>query len=162
MESSYEALNPADIRRKGMDLLARREHGVEELRRKLASRFGNCEVTLDVIDGELARLVDEGLLSDDRFAAATVRQLIARGLGPRRLDEELRSKGVMAGWRDCADSEELAIDWGVQARTVFEKKFGDQPLPEDPASARKEWARRARFMQYRGFDTVDFMPLISG
>ncbi|MEL0088338.1 MAG: hypothetical protein VW757_09660, partial [Halieaceae bacterium] len=70
MESSYEALNPADIRRKGMDLLARREHGVEELRRKLASRFGNCEVTLDVIDGELARLVDEGLLSDDRFAAA--------------------------------------------------------------------------------------------
>jgi regulatory protein len=161
MESSPEVLNPVDIRRKGMDLLARREHGVEELRRKLASRFGNCEVVLEVIDGELARLVDEGLLSDDRFAAATVRQLISRGLGPRRLDEELRSKGVMGGWRDCADSEELAIDWKEQAHTVYEKKFGDQPLPEDPVSARKERARRARFMQYRGFDPSDFMLLIT-
>jgi len=145
MESSPEVLNPVDIR----------------LRRKLASRFGNCEVVLEVIDGELARLVDEGLLSDDRFAAATVRQLISRGLGPRRLDEELRSKGVMGGWRDCADSEELAIDWKEQAHTVYEKKFGDQPLPEDPVSARKERGRRARFMQYRGFDPSDFMPLIT-
>lgn len=161
MESSPEALNPVDIRRKGMDLLARREHGVEELRKKLASRFGKSEGTLDAIDGELKRLVDEGLLSDDRFAAATVRQLVARGLGPRRLDEELRSKGVMAGWRDCADTEELAIDWKAQAHTVYEKKFGDQPLPEDPVSARKERARRARFMQYRGFDPSDFMPLIT-
>ena len=109
----------------------------------------------------MERLVDEGLLSDDRFAAATVRQLIAKGLGPRRLDEELRSKGVMAGWRECADSEELAIDWKEQAHTVYEKKFGDQPLPEDPVSARKERARRARFMQYRGFDPSDFMPLIT-
>ena len=161
MEASPEALNPVDIRRKGMDLLARREHGIEELRRKLALRFGQSEDTLEAIDGELERLVDEGLLSDDRFAAATVRQLIAKGLGPRRLDEELRSKGVMAGWRECADSEELTIDWKEQAHTVYEKKFGDQPLPEDPVSAHKERARRARFMQYRGFDPSDFMPLIT-
>lgn len=161
MESSPEALNPVDIRRKGMDFLARREHGIEELRRKLALRFGQSEDTLEAIDGELERLVDEGLLSDDRFAAATVRQLIAKGLGPRRLDEELRSKGVMAGWRECADSEELTIDWKEQAHTVYEKKFGDQPLPEDPVSAHKERARRARFMQYRGFDPSDFMPLIT-
>lgn len=161
MESSHEALNPVDIRRKSMDLLARREHGVEELRKKLALRFGQSEGTLTAIDGELERLVDEGLLSDDRFAAATVRQLIARGLGPRRLAEELRNRGVKADWRDCADGDELLIDWKEQAHSVYEKKFGDQPLPEDPVSARKELARRARFMQYRGFDPSDFMPLIT-
>jgi regulatory protein len=155
-------VKPVDIRRKGMDLLARREHGVDELKRKLAVRFGGGEALAELIEAEVDRLVDEGLLSEERFAAAMVRQLIAKGLGPRRLDEELRAKGVRGSWRDCADSSELAIDWHEQARHVYDKKFGDRAMPEDHQSARKEWARRARFMQYRGFEPAHFMSLLAG
>ncbi|MGB0765874.1 MAG: recombination regulator RecX, partial [Luminiphilus sp.] len=55
--------NPADVRRAAMDLLARREHSVEELRQKLARRFGRDQERDQVIVEQLDRLVDEGLLS---------------------------------------------------------------------------------------------------
>ena len=73
-----------------MDLLARREHGVDELRLKLKRRFGREENFETIATEQLQRLVDEDLLSDTRFAAAMVRQLVNKGIGPRRLDQELR------------------------------------------------------------------------
>ena len=59
-----------------MDLLARREHSVDELTRKLTRRYGREEQAGEVIAEQLARLVEEGLLSDSRYAAAMLRQLI--------------------------------------------------------------------------------------
>ena len=74
--------NPADVRRAAMDLLARREHSVEELRQKLARRFGRDQELDQVIVEQLDRLVDEGLLSDSRFAAAMLRQLVLKVWAP--------------------------------------------------------------------------------
>ena len=115
--------NPADVRRAAMDLLARREHSVEQLRQKLARRFGRDPELDQVIVEQLDRLVDEGLLSDSRFAAAMLRQLVLKGLGPRRLDGELRQRGIDQGWQLCAEAAELDIDWFEQARVVYSKKF---------------------------------------
>lgn len=158
--SSEKPLNPADVRRAGMDLLARREHSGEELLKKLKRRFGRHPDATEVIQRELDRLVDEGLLSDTRYAASLVRQLIARGLGPRRLDQELRTKGVRSTWDACIDPEEGEIDWFAQAETVYSRKFERQLWPEERDARRKEWAKRARFMQYRGFDPEHFMHLL--
>ena len=143
-----------------MDLLARREHGVEELKLKLKRRFGREEDFDTVVTEQLQRLIDEDLLSDTRFAAAMVRQLVNKGIGPRRLDEELRSRGIKETWQDCADLADLQIDWGYQAQQVYEKKFPEPIREHSHDDRRREWGKRARFMQYRGFDPDEFMGLI--
>ena len=153
-------INPADVRIAAMDLLARREHGSEELSIKLGRRFGRDPAVTSVITEVLEKLIRDGLLSDERYAASLVRQLILRGLGPRRLDQELRSKGVRKTWETCADAAELSIDWFSQAEEVYNKKFARRPWPEEKVLRQKEWARRARFMQYRGFEPDHFMTLI--
>ena len=101
-----------------MDLLARREHGVEELRLKLKRRFGREENFEAIATEQLQRLVDEGLLSYSRFSAAMLRQLVSKGIGPLRLDQELRNKGIQESWQACAVLAELEVDWGQQAREV--------------------------------------------
>ena len=155
-----QPLKPADIRRAAMDFLARREHGSEELFNKLKRRFRRHSECGDAISTELEKLTVEGLLSDQRFAAATVRQLILRGLGPRRLDAELRAKGLQSDWQSCADSAEREVDWFDRAEKVYLKKFAAKPWPEDRDDFQKERAKRARFMQYRGFDPDHFIPLL--
>ena len=132
---------PADIRLAAMNLLARREHSVRELRNKLKRRFSD-EV---VIDEQISRLTLERLQSDARFAESYARQRADKGYGPVRLREELRERGVTEAEVDVA-LEELKVDWRVLATRVMQKKFGlDAPVDI------KEKARRARFMQYRGF-----------
>jgi regulatory protein len=54
----------ADVRRVAMDLLARREHSVLELTRKLQARGFEPQL----VDAALQQLVADGLLSDARFA----------------------------------------------------------------------------------------------
>jgi len=155
------ALNPNDVRRAAMDLLARREHSVDELGKKLARRFGREEATTDLIAEQLQRLEEEGLVSDSRYAAAMLRQLILKGLGPRRLDQELRAKGISAPWIDCARAADIEVDWCEQARSVYEKKFPRPIATADRGEQRREWGKRARFMQYRGFEPDHFMALLN-
>ena len=155
-----KVLNPADVRRAAMDLLARREHGSEELAGKLRRKFRRHDAAHDIIRAELDRLTEEGLLSDERFAAAMVRQLINRGLGPRRLDQELRAKGMYTTWSECIDTSDALLDWFDRAEQVYEKKFAGTPWPDERAAQQKERARRARFMFYRGFDADHFMHLL--
>ena len=144
-----------------MDLLARREHGVEELKLKLKRRFGREEDFDTVVSEQIQRLVDEDLLSDTRFAAAMVRQLVNKGIGPRRLDQELRSKGIKNSWQDCAALAELEVDWFWQAQQVYSKKFPSPIREPNSDDRRREWGKRARFMQYRGFEPEQFMELIT-
>jgi regulatory protein len=139
------AIDPVEIRRAAMDLLARREHSVRELRIKLLRRFPDVAA----VDEQLSRLVSERLLSDVRFAASYARQRISRGYGPLRLREELRERGVSDADAATALTEleaELSIDWCTLAAEIMQKKFGTRVAVD-----LKEKARRARFMQYRGF-----------
>lgn len=132
---------PADIRLAAMNLLARREHSLPELRVRLLRRFPDK----DLVDEQLSRLTDEGLQSDLRFAESFARQRISRGYGPLRLREELRERGVSAA-DIAATLDAMDIDWVAVASDVMVRKFG-----AGESADLKEKARRARFMQYRGF-----------
>lgn len=147
--SAAVEINPADIRLAAMNLLARREHSVQELRNKLKRRFGDKSM----IDEQLSRLATEHLQSDARFAESYARQRVSRGYGPVRLREELRERGVSEADVDVS-IEELVIDWCALASDVLHKKYG-ATAPQDI----KEKARRVRFMQYRGF-TADHYQLL--
>jgi regulatory protein len=149
-KSAGVEINPADIRLAAMNLLARREHSVLELRNKLSRRFSDKLV----IDEQLSRLTDEHLQSDARFAESYARQRTSRGYGPVRLREELRERGVSEADVDEA-MEELTIDWCALASEVWHKKFGAL-APQDI----KEQARRVRFMQYRGFKADHYQRLL--
>ena len=139
--SSSEPGPDTRARNSAMRLLARREHSRAELRGKLVGRgFEN-----DSVEELLQGLEDQDLLSDERFAMSLIASRAETGYGPKRIDLELRNRGV---------SEELAretlakaeVDWGQQVTDQAVRKFGS-----DPAQTFPEWARRARYLERRGF-----------
>ena len=136
------AIKPVEVRIAAMDFLARREHSLQELRRKLKRRFDDEEL----IESELQRLKDDNLQSDERYADSFLRQRSAKGYGPRRVRHEMREKGL-SGAEISNAFERVEVDWYALAAAVMSKKFGDTP-----AADIKEKARRIRFMQYRGFN----------
>ena len=150
MSDNDKPINPADIRRAAMDLLARREHSLRELRDKLKRRFPDDDLLIQ----ELERLRDEHLQSDERFAQSFARQRVLRGQGPLRIRQEMRQRGLSDSEIALA-MESLEVDWFELAAEVLEKKFGGIP-----ADDMKDKARRMRFMQYRGFSMEHFQDLL--
>ena len=139
--SSREPDPDTRARNSAMRLLGRREHSRAELRGKLVGRgFEN-----DSVEELLQGLEDQDLLSDERFAMSLIASRAETGYGPKRIDLELRNRGV---------SEELArgalakaeVDWGQEVTDQAVRKFGS-----DPAQTFPEWARRARYLERRGF-----------
>jgi len=143
--------DPIEARKKAMDYLARREHGRSELFNKL-TRFG---FEADVADDAVARLVEDGLQSDVRFAEAFVRSRINQGKGPLRIRADLREKGVNDGVTEDG-IREAAEDWYALAVEVRLKKFG-----ADRPAEFKEKARQMRFLQSRGFEQDQIQAAVS-
>ena len=85
-----EKENITNIRKKAMDLLARREHSEQELRRKLKTR----DYDADEIDEVLRGLKQDHLLSDERFTEVYVNHRFNAGVGPLKIRYELRQKGI--------------------------------------------------------------------
>lgn len=72
-----------------MALVARRDHGTEELRRKLASKgFGQ-----DEIDMAIDRLVELGYLDDRRTARRAIESLLGRRKGLLAIRRWLSNRG---------------------------------------------------------------------
>ena len=135
-----------------MDFLARREYGRAELVKKLADKGYEQSVAEDAV----ARLRDEGLQSDARFAESFVQSRINQGKGPVRIRQELGQRGVSDGTVEAA-LEEAAPDWYALAREIRRKKFG-RALPADFT----EKARQMRFLQYRGFEQGHIQAAVGG
>lgn len=123
-----------------MDLLARREHSLAELRAKLAARGFDA----DEIDAALDGLSREGLADEARFIEAFVASRIRKGYGPSKIRAELIGRGIAA--QAAAEGLAGTGDWMALARAVREKRFGTA-LPRDF----RERARQMRFLEYRGF-----------
>jgi regulatory protein len=145
----------SDIRRAAMDLLARREHAVGELHRKLNARFRDCN---EQIDEEIRRLTEEGLQSDARLAEAFVNSRIGKGQGPLKIRRELQLREVNSEIISIA-FEHSGIDWAALAASVLEKKFGVGVLTDKTFNP-KEKGRRARFLQQRGFTFEQISSLL--
>ena len=143
-----------ELRLAGIDLLARREHGSSELKTKLVKRFRKRDCDLNTVEQVTQQLIQEGLLSDERFAASRVRQLAGRGYGPSRIRNDLRQQRVehliSDNMEEAFDSE---VDWEAEATAVYEKKYGGALIEGDWDARQRERGRRLRFMQYRGFSS---------
>ena len=130
--------HPYDV---AIRLLARREHSLAELERKLAAR-GH---TPDAVATTLAKLVADGYQSDGRFAESFIRSRLGRGQGVLKIRADLRERGIdddmAATLLDLGDD-----DWRQMATNALYKRFG-----ESPPQNRAEWAKRARFLTGRGF-----------
>lgn len=131
---------PVEIRRAAMDLLARREHGVQELSRKLQQRGAEP----DMIDVELQRLQDEGLLCESRYLESYIRSRALSGRGPARIREELQQRGLERSDIEIA-LDEADIDWADQLQDLWQRKFGEKPDDQ------KAYAKQVRFLLYRGY-----------
>jgi regulatory protein len=142
----------AACRRQALDLLARREHSRQELKRKLAARGFAAEAVTAALD----ELMRTGALAEARFTESYVRTRAARGKGPVRIRAELALRGVEAeaGAAALGSAEQ---DWHALAREVRAKRFGAAP-PKDY----KERVRQARFLQYRGFDAAQIRSALDG
>jgi len=123
-------------------LLARREHSVQELYHKLKGRQFPAEVADEVV----VALVDEGALSDRRFAVIYAQSRFERGFGPLRIRAELRERGI-------GEAQVLQIladyqaQWAEAARRQCHKRFGGN-APVDF----NQRVKRMRFLQQRGFN----------
>lgn len=140
-----------DIRRKAMDLLARREHSAAELRSKLLAKG----YSRPAVEEQLYLLEQENLLSDRRFAESYVNFRSKKGFGPLRIEQELKQKGVTAELiEECLDNDDY---WQNIAIEVRQKRFG-AAMPSDY----KDIAKQMRFLQYRGFSGDQLRRLFGG
>jgi len=122
-------------------LLACREHSCAELRRKLHAKSYDDEIVNKVLD----ELIQQSLLSDERFTEQYLSSRQKRGFGPVRIKGELRERGInnelISTYLNNQDE-----CWVETLRQTHDKKFGIEP-----PSSLKEKARRVRFLEYRGF-----------
>lgn len=87
------AKSPCDgVRRRALQILAARTHGVAELTQKLRQRFpADCQAVIAEVVAELHGL---GYCDDKIFTEMFIRVRRQRGYGPRRIALELQQKGI--------------------------------------------------------------------
>jgi regulatory protein len=127
---------PEQLRSRALRHLVRREHSRAELARKLAPHAESPAALEALLD----QLSAKKMLSDERYAHERARSL-ARKYGAARIRQDLKAKGV--------DRQIIAAvsagDELERARAILSRKY------RAPADTPKERARRARFLQGRGF-----------
>lgn len=137
---------PGELKARALRHLARREHSRAELARKLAPRAESPEALEQLLDA----LAAKKQLSDERYAEARAHQL-ARKYGAARIRADLRSKGIATEIAARAG----VIDERERAAAILARKY------RSAAGTREERARRARFLQARGFSHDTIRSLLS-
>jgi regulatory protein len=103
------------------------------LSRKLRERGWEGETRAD-IDALVNDFVSLGYVDDAAFADARTRRMAERGLGQRRISEDLRSKGISQEDASSALGQSAAQKW--QSAECFARRkrigpFASEPAPED-------------------------------
>ena len=128
---------PAALKARALRHLVRREHSRAELARKLAP-FAESQEALAVV---LDLLLSKKQQSDERFAEERAR-VLSRKYGAAHIRHDLRSRGVSDEISQRVSTEPDEME---KARAILARKY------REPATTREERARRARFLQGRGF-----------
>ena len=127
---------PAELKTRALRLLVRREHSRVELVRKLLPHAESEAAVNAVVD----LLQSKKQLSDERFAEERARSL-SRKYGAAMIRQDLKERGVAE-----EIVERVSADGDLErARAILSRKY------RQPATAREELAKRARFLQSRGF-----------
>lgn len=127
---------PIELKVRALRYLARREHSRAELARKLAPHAESPAV-LDLVLNELQR---KRQLSDERYADARANWL-SRKYGAAKIRHDLKAHGVAEAVIDRVSAEG---DY-ERAKAIIARKY------RDAATTREDKAKRARFLQSRGF-----------
>ncbi|MFZ4833008.1 recombination regulator RecX [Rouxiella sp. Mn2063] len=153
---------------RAMRLLGQRDHGEEELRRKLmtppqpfvrpssaknwrkppqmpAEKSAPEEINAEHVQQVIEYCYQHGWLDDNKFASRYISGRSNKGYGAQRIRSELQQKGVDKEIVNIA-LENSEVDWSLLAYDVATRKFG-QPLPTDW----KEKSKVFRYLLYRGF-----------
>ena len=131
--------SPQELKARALRYLVRREHSRDELARKLAPYAESNEI----LEGVLRELESRTQLSNERFAEERARWL-ARKYGAARIRHDLKTKGISEAASDRAVAE---LDDMAKAKEILARKY------REPATTREERAKRARFLQGRGFSS---------
>jgi regulatory protein len=127
---------PAELKARALRYLVRREHSRMELVRKLAPHAESEQALNAVVD----LLQSKKQLSDERFAEERARSL-SRKYGAAKIRQDLKERGIA---QDVVDRVSGEGDL-ERARVILQRKY------REPAATREEHAKRARFLQSRGF-----------
>lgn len=149
-QNTAEDTGESDCRQQAVRYLARREYSQLELGRKLR-RKGHAAVHCDRV---IAELVSQNLLSDRRYAEAYLQSRVRKGLGPMRIRVALEEVGVDKEIIDDVMNN-VEIEWTEQLKRQVLKKYGDTE-PE----TYKEWVKRARFLNKRGFSSEQIQTVL--
>lgn len=134
----------ADLKRKAVELLARREYSYAEIEKKLLP----LTTVEDNAYAALDWLLEHGLQSDERFACSYVRSKALAGYGPVRIRMELSQKGVAEKWVQAAfEACEQEVDWSEQVDQLIDKKTRTLDITNP-----KEKNKVLGFLQRRGFN----------
>jgi regulatory protein len=175
MDNEVQKKHIASIRMTAMNILAGREHSVDELRQKLKRKLNKSEEASANAEGSytgaegsdstadgstqieivLQQLVIDKLLDDARFAECFIRSRINKGSGPVKIRHELTIRGI------SNELTENFLDnsydfWQEHIDKVRSKRFGAQ-YPDDY----KEQSRQSRFLYQRGFSSELIQRLFS-
>ena len=137
---------------RGVGLLARREHGYQELRAKLVAKG----VAAEVAEQTVKKLAEEGIQSDQRFAEALVRHRIERGYGPAYIRGELRERRVDAN----------LVQAQLQRPDEYWLRLAKKTLARRVAPSERLGSnlnnRHARFLARRGFSSATVLKALRG
>ena len=137
---------PAELKARALRYLVRREHSRAELARKLAPHAQSAEAVEAVLD----LLSTKRQQSDERFASERAR-VLSRKYGPAKIRQDLKARGIADEIVDRISSE----GGEERARAILQRKY------RTPAVTPEERAKRARFLQGRGFSYEIIRRLLS-
>ena len=127
---------PAELKTRALRFLVRREHSRAELARKLAPHAESAQAVEVVLD----LLLSKRQQSDERFAAERARTL-SRKYGATKIRQDLKARGIAE-----EIVERISGEGDLErAKAILSRKY------RQPAATREEHAKRARFLQSRGF-----------
>jgi regulatory protein len=139
-----QELDESAMRRKTVELLARREYSYAELEKKLIPLNPDEMVAYAALDW----LIENGLQSDERFANMYVRSKAISGYGPIRIRMELNQKGVKEHLIEQAFEEtEEEVDWDEEVDRLILKKAKSLDFSEP-----KDKNKVMGYLQRRGFN----------
>jgi regulatory protein len=135
---------------KALDLLARRDHSREELRRKLQARA----FTPEEIEKALGWLEERGMLDDMRYAQKLAVSLAREKLlGPQRVSQKLYQKGIPAELaREAMEKADELLAAGERLRIAMRMKLKGRSLEQILPDER---TKLARYLRQRGFSWED-------
>jgi len=97
----------------------------------------------EAIQAALDRLDEVGLLSDERFAERYAEESAGRGLAPRRIQGELRRRGVEPGLAAAASTASEEMEW-ERARAFARARAARMTMSGPEAIARRVAGQLAR------------------